>query len=147
MGIREKGSDYVVSATYLCAEGLIDIGTQTAETTSSEPFSRIPLYKSLINNTRIITAISLCLSLSNQPTLLYLSILAWTKCRLVTKHVFSYLLLIYTFMCMIIFLRILILSFKSHQTRILHSRRGFGNDEVSVWTVLHYAHLWSRQIS
>ena len=70
----------------------------------------------------------------------------WTKCRLVTKHVLSsthfhswffltfplkfhlykklklsikdYLLLIYTFMCMIIFLRIIILSFQSHQTRI-----------------------------
>ena len=76
-----------------------------------------------------------------------LTILALTKCRLVTKHVLSithshscffltfsltynvynkfklsikyYLLLIYTIMCMIIFLRIIILSFQSHQLRIL----------------------------
>ena len=81
-----------------------------------------------------------------------LTILAWTKCRLVTKHVLSithfhscffltfplkfylykkfklsikdYLLLIYTFMCMIIFLRIIILSFQSHQTRILSAGLG-----------------------
>ena len=79
------------------------------------------------------------------------TILVWTKCRLVTKHVLSithfhswfflsfpfkfhlykkfrlskhYLLLIYTFMCMIIFLRIIVLSFQSHQTRILSA--GFG---------------------
>ena len=80
-----------------------------------------------------------------------LSILAWTKCRL-TKHVLSithfhscifltfpfkyylykkiklsikdYLLLIFTFMCMLIFLRILILSFQSHQTRILYAGLG-----------------------
>ena len=84
------------------------------------------------------------------------TILAWTKCRPVTKHVLSstyfrscfflifpfkfylykkyedYLLLIYTFMCMIIFRRILILSFQSHQTR------GFGNGVESVRTVLKY---------
>ena len=81
-----------------------------------------------------------------------LTILAWTKCRLVTKHVLSithfhscffltfpfkfylykkfklsikdYLLLIYTFMFMIIFLRIIILSFQSHQTRILSAVLG-----------------------
>ena len=81
-----------------------------------------------------------------------LTILAWTKCRLVTKHVLSithfhscffltfpfkfhlykkiklsikdYLLLIYTFMCMIIFLRIIIISFQSHQTRIPNAGLG-----------------------
>ena len=81
-----------------------------------------------------------------------LTILAWNKWTLVTRHVLSithshscfvltypfkfyfykkirlsikdYLLLIYTFMCMIIFLRIIILSFQSHQTRILSA--GFG---------------------
>ena len=81
-----------------------------------------------------------------------LTILARTKCRLVIKHVLSithfhlcffltfpfkfylykkfklsiedYLLFIYTFMCMIIFLRIIILSFQSHQTRILSAGLG-----------------------
>ena len=75
-----------------------------------------------------------------------LIILAWTKCRLVTKHVLSithfhscffltfpfkfYLckkfkfsikdyLLLYTFMCIIILQRITILNFQSHQIRIL----------------------------
>ena len=78
--------------------------------------------------------------------------LALTKCRLVTKHVLfithfhscsfltfpfkfylykefklfikDYLFFIYTFMCMIIFLRIIILSFHSHQTRILNAGLG-----------------------
>jgi len=36
----------------------------------------------------------------------------------------DYLLLIYTFMCMIIFLMIIILSFQSHQTRILSAGLG-----------------------
>ena len=40
----------------------------------------------------------------------------------------DYLLLIYTFMCMIIFLRIIILSFQSRQTRILREWRGIGKD-------------------
>ena len=81
-----------------------------------------------------------------------LTILAWTKCGFVAKHVLSithlnscffltfpfkfylfkkfkfsikdYLLLIYTFMCMIIFLRKIILSFQSHQTRILNAGLG-----------------------
>ena len=81
-----------------------------------------------------------------------LTILASTKCRLVTKHVLSithfhsyffltfpfkfyfykkfklsiknYLLLIYTSMCMTICLRIIILSFQSHQTRILSAGLG-----------------------
>ena len=80
-----------------------------------------------------------------------LTILAWPKCRLVTKHVLSithfpscfflmfplkyylyqkiqfikdYLLLIYTYMCMIIFLRRIHLSFQSHQTRILNAGLG-----------------------
>ena len=82
------------------------------------------------------------------------TILAWTKCRLVTKHVLTithflyaffllfhlnfiyakklscpmpikdYLLLIHTFMCMLIFLRIIILSFQSHQIRILSTGLG-----------------------
>ena len=86
-----------------------------------------------------------------------LTILAWTKCRLVTKHALSskyfhscffltfpfkfysykkfklsikdYLLLIYTFMCMIIFSRII--SFQSHQPAFLvrvWEWRGIGTD-------------------
>ena len=79
-----------------------------------------------------------------------LTILAWTKCRLVTKHVLSityfhscffltfpfkfylykkfrlsikdYLLLTYKFVCMIIFLRII--SFQGHQTCILNAGLG-----------------------
>ena len=72
------------------------------------------------------------------------TILAWTKCRLVTKHVLSsthfhscffltipFKFYIYkkfklsnTFMCMIIFLRIIIPSFQSHQTRLLSTGLG-----------------------
>ena len=83
-----------------------------------------------------------------------LTILAWIKCRLVTKHVLSithfhscfflifplkfylnrklrlsikdYLLLIYTFMWMMIFLKIIILIFQSHQTHILSAGLGMG---------------------
>ena len=69
-----------------------------------------------------------------------LTILACTKCRLVTKHVLSstyfhscfllifHLNFIYTFMCMIIFLRIIILSFQSHQTRILNAGLGMARN-------------------
>ena len=94
-----------------------------------------------------------------------LTILTWTKCRLVTKHVPSitlfhscffltfpfkfylykkiklsikdYLLLVYTFMCMIIFLRIIILSFRSHQTRILSAGLGMAwiRDGLSCNTI------------
>ena len=81
-----------------------------------------------------------------------LTIQAWTKGRLVTKHLLfithihlcffltfpskfyfykyfklsieDYLLLFYTFMCMIIFLRIIILTFQSHQTSILSAALG-----------------------
>ena len=81
-----------------------------------------------------------------------LTILAWTKCRLVTKYLLSitnfhicffltfpfkfylyktfklsikdYFLLIYMFMCMMIFLRIIILSFQSQQTCILSAGLG-----------------------
>ena len=91
------------------------------------------------------------------------TILAWTKCRLVTKHLLSsthfhscffltfpfkfylykkiklsikdYLLLIYMFMSMIIFLRIVILSFQSHQTRILTAGLGMAwNRDGLSWT-------------
>jgi hypothetical protein len=94
-----------------------------------------------------------------------LIILAWTKCRLVIKHVLSikyfhscfflffpfkfylykkiklsikdYLLLIYTFMCMIIFLRIIILNFQSHQIRILSVGLGmaWNRGGVSCYTL------------
>ena len=49
------------------------------------------------------------------------------KFHLIKKFKLSikdYLLLFYTFMCMIIFLRIMILSFQSHQTRILTAGLG-----------------------
>ena len=105
-----------------------------------------------------------------------LTILAWTKFRLVTKHVLSithfhscffltfpfkfylykkfklsikdYLLLIYTFMCMIIFLRIIILSFQNHQTRILSAglgmvwnRYGLSCIKVHIYEIIDLANL------
>ena len=49
----------------------------------------------------------------------------------------DYLLLVYTFMCMIIFLRIIILSFRSHQTRILSAGLGMAwiRDGLSCNTI------------
>ena len=47
--------------------------------------------------------------------------LLYKKCKLSIK---VYLLLIYTFMCMIIFLMIIVLSFQSHQTRMLNAGLG-----------------------
>ena len=58
------------------------------------------------------------------------------------KNVLSnrdYLLLIYMFMCILIFLRILILSFQSHQIRILSTGLGmaWNLDGLScIWTLL-----------
>ena len=52
----------------------------------------------------------------------------YKKCQLSIK---DFLLLIHTFMCMLIFLRIIILNFQSHQIRILSGVwewRGNGND-------------------
>ena len=47
----------------------------------------------------------------------------------------DYLLLIYTFMCMIVFLRIIILSFQSHQTRILSAGLGMAWNRYGLsWT-------------
>ena len=44
-GIREKGSEDVVSAVcYTIYTLYLSFSAQTAETTSSEPFSGIPLY-------------------------------------------------------------------------------------------------------
>ena len=100
-----------------------------------------------------------------------LTILALTKRRLVTIHVLSstyfhscffitfafkfylcqkfelsikdYLLLIYTFMCMIIFLRIIIISFVSHQTRILNAGLGMtGNRYGLSWRVGIAYSIW-----
>ena len=96
-----------------------------------------------------------------------LAILAWTKCGHVTKHVLSithfhscfyltfpfkfyfnktfklsindYLLLIYTFMCMIIFLMKIILSFQSHQTHILSEGLGIAwNREWRSWSGIFF---------
>ena len=50
-----------------------------------------------------------------------IKIYLYKKIKLSIKN---YLLLIYTFMCIIIFLRITILSFQSHQTRILSAGLG-----------------------
>ena len=95
-----------------------------------------------------------------------LTILAWTKYRLVTKLVLSithfhslffltfpfkfylykkfklyskdYFLFIYTFMCMLTFLRIIILSFRSPKPAY---KRGFGNGVESVRTVLKFDYM------
>ena len=97
-----------------------------------------------------------------------LTILAWTKCRLVTKHAHSithfhscffftfpikfylyrkfklsikdYLFLIYTFMCMIIFLRIIMLSFQSHQTRILSAGLGMAWNRYGLSWIVFFAY-------
>ena len=44
----------------------------------------------------------------------------------------DYLLLIYTFMCMVIFLRILIISFQSHQTRIRNAGLGMAWNQYGL---------------
>ena len=96
-----------------------------------------------------------------------LTILAWTKCRLVTKHVLSityscffltfpfkfhlykkfklsikdYLLLIYTFMCMIIFL-----SFQSHQTRTLNAGLGMAWNRYGLSCIAKQINFHLRDI-
>ena len=96
-----------------------------------------------------------------------LTILAWTKCRLVTKHVFSmtlfhscfflnfsfilylynkfklssenYLLFIPTFMCIILFWRIIILSFEGQKIRILSAGLGMAwNRDGLSWNSLKF---------
>ena len=64
--------------------------------------------------------------------------LLFIKILLIQKYVMSirdYLLLIYTCMCLSLFLMIIILSFQSHQIRIIC---GFGNGMESIRTVLEW---------
>ena len=103
---------------------------------------------------------------------MFLTILAWTICRLVTKHALSithfhswffltftlkfylykkcmlsikdYLILIYTFMFMITFLRIIILSFQSHQTRILSAGLGMAWNRYVLSCILAQQVSWKR---
>ena len=49
----------------------------------------------------------------------------------------DYLLLIYTFMCMIIFLRIIILGFQSHQTLILTAGLGMAWNRYGLSCIVH----------
>ena len=53
----------------------------------------------------------------------------------------DYLLLIYTFMCMIIFLKIIILSFQNHQNRILKSDLGMAQKRYGL-SCIWYTHLF-----
>ena len=53
----------------------------------------------------------------------------------------DYLLLIYSFMCVIIFLRIIILSFQSHQTAFLArvwEWRGIGKDSPEIYIYIFF---------